>query len=79
MHSSKATENLPDTVSSIKDLNAKSHNSQKKAIESQKIKKLDSNSDAVVVLDEAKYIDDGVIHGTSRITKRETAILLDIL
>ena len=36
LHFSKATENLPDTVSTIKDLNVKSHNSQKKAIKSQK-------------------------------------------
>jgi hypothetical protein len=28
---SKATENLPDTVSTIKDMNVKSHNSQKKS------------------------------------------------
>ncbi len=71
LHSSKAMENLPDTVSSIKDLNAKSHNSQKKAIEPQKIKKLDSDSDAVVVLDEAESIYDGIIHGISRITRRD--------
>jgi hypothetical protein len=72
LHSSKAMENLSDTVSSIKDLNAKSHNSQKKAIKSQKIKKLDSNFDAVVVvLDEAESIDDGVIHGISGITRRD--------
>ncbi len=63
--------NLPDTVSPIKDLNAKSHNGQKKAIKSQKIKKQDSNLDAVVVLDEAESIDDGVIHGISRITGRD--------
>ncbi|MBA3284062.1 MAG: hypothetical protein H0U27_03240 [Nitrosopumilus sp.] len=63
--------NLPDNVSSIKDLNAKSHNSQKKDIEPQKIKKPDSDSDAVVVLDEAESIDDGVIPGISRITRRD--------
>jgi hypothetical protein len=71
LHFSKAIENLPDSVSSIKDLNAKSHNGQKKAIESQKIKKLDSNFDAVVVLDGARSIDDCVIHGISRITGRD--------
>lgn len=73
LHFSKAMENLSDTVSSIKDLNAKSHNSQKKDSKSQKIKKLDPNSDAVVVvvLDEAKSIDDGVIHGISWITGRD--------
>jgi hypothetical protein len=68
---SKATENLPDTVSTIKDLNVKSHNGQKKAIKSQKTKKLDSNFDTVVVLDEAESIDDGVIHCISRITGRD--------
>ena len=36
-----------------------------------KIKKLDSNFDAVVVMDEAEPIDDGVIHGISRITGRD--------
>ncbi len=59
-------------MSSIKDLNAKKHNSQKKAIDSQKIiKKLDSNFDAVVVMDDVESIDDGVIHGISRITGRD--------
>jgi hypothetical protein len=71
LHSPKAMENLPDAVSSIKDLSAKSHNSQKKAIETQKIKKLDSDFDAVVVLDETEYIDDGVIQGISQITGRD--------
>ncbi len=79
LHSSKAMENLSDTVSPIKDLNAKSHNGQKKAIDSQKIKKLDPNSDAViVVLDEAKSINDGVYMEYLGL-REETAILLDNL
>jgi hypothetical protein len=70
--SSKAMENLPYTVSSKHDLNAKSQNTQKKAVGSAKIGKLDSNFDAAaVVLDGAGYIDDGVIHGISNITGRD--------
>lgn len=72
MHFSTAIENFPDSVSPLKDLNAKSHNGQKKAIKFQKkTKKLDSNFDAVVVLDEAESIDDGVIDCISRIIGRD--------
>ncbi len=69
LHSSKVVESLSDTVSFIKNANTKSQNSQKKIIKFQKAKKLDSNSGAVVVLDDAKI--NSTIYRISQITRRD--------
>ncbi len=78
VHSSKAVGNLSHAVSFIRDANIQNQHGQKKIINFQKVKKLDSNSDDVVVLDDTKFNDvnkddDDVnlIYRISLITKRD--------
>jgi hypothetical protein len=63
-------EHSPDAVSSLKGVNAQSHGITDKVAHSQKMHRLDSNSNNDVIHGDEKLVDEDVLHRLSQITRR---------